>query len=278
MAEERIEVHEFIRCPEGGCEGLCSVCHLNEDCPIHEPAAPEAAPRKDQYTPEMFSAARKRAHEDWVNDSPAEPRKDLVCEEGLRFTSWGRVPFDDPLRKRGDIVGRRTLADGRLEYLCHNEAMCEPYYLAVNRLPDGWQEKLNPKPSEPPAVPPAQETHKCVNCHESIERIDGIWTTKNSAFCVAGNCLHKPDPPAVPARPATPEEIEAQRDSAYRHGAMRGERQARPRRFQVQFKTAEQDWYRVDEFTTYGQAWRSVFIGESYKVMDLIGVRVVEVS
>jgi hypothetical protein len=72
--------------------------------------------------------------------------------EGLRFTSWGRVPPDDYNYRRGDIVGRRTLPDGRLEYLCHNEAMCEPYYLGVNRLPDGWQEKLNPKHHEPATV------------------------------------------------------------------------------------------------------------------------------
>src|SRR6185437_14700361 len=47
MAEQRIEIHKFEQCPEGGCEGLCSVCHLNEDCPIHEPVAPEAEPRKE---------------------------------------------------------------------------------------------------------------------------------------------------------------------------------------------------------------------------------------
>lgn len=65
-----------------------------------------------------------------------------ISEEGLRFTSWGRVPADDYNHGRMDIVGRRTLADGRFEYLCHNEGLCEPYYIAVNRLPDGWQEKL----------------------------------------------------------------------------------------------------------------------------------------
>lgn len=42
--------------------------------------------------------------------------------------AWSRPPKGT----RGDIVGVRALSDGRTEYLMHNEALCNPYYLAVS--------------------------------------------------------------------------------------------------------------------------------------------------
>ena len=44
---------------------------------------------------------------------------------------WERIPDTDPNKWRRDLIGRRTLADGTTEYLCHNEAMCNPYYTAA---------------------------------------------------------------------------------------------------------------------------------------------------
>ena len=42
--------------------------------------------------------------------------------------SWSRP--DSGVRK--DIIGVRDLPDGRTEYLMHNEALCNTYYIAVS--------------------------------------------------------------------------------------------------------------------------------------------------
>ena len=41
--------------------------------------------------------------------------------------SWGRINMPN----RRDIVAVRTLEDGNREFLVHNEALCNPYYVAI---------------------------------------------------------------------------------------------------------------------------------------------------
>lgn len=57
---------------------------------------------------------------------------------------------------RGDIAGQRILPDGRVQYLMHNEALCEPYYLAL----------YPPKPSaeQPEKLPESMALFLMNNC------------------------------------------------------------------------------------------------------------------
>lgn len=45
--------------------------------------------------------------------------------------NWVRIKGEH----RKDVIGVRSLPDGRLEYLMHNEALCRPYYVAVSASP-----------------------------------------------------------------------------------------------------------------------------------------------
>jgi hypothetical protein len=60
-----------------------------------------------------------------IDSAPSKP----VKPEGLpqeREHSWGRVYISDYA-----TVGQRQMDDGSIQYLCHNEALCNPYYLAT---------------------------------------------------------------------------------------------------------------------------------------------------
>ena len=43
--------------------------------------------------------------------------------------SWAKANITG----RGDIIGFRLDENENIEYLCHNEALCNPYYLAKER-------------------------------------------------------------------------------------------------------------------------------------------------
>ena len=55
---------------------------------------------------------------------------------------WSRP---EPNWRKDDIAGCRLLSDGRREFLMHNEALCWPYYVAI----DGEYVAASPSPKEP---------------------------------------------------------------------------------------------------------------------------------
>jgi hypothetical protein len=79
---------------------------------------------------EAVLAEQQRAAE-----QPRKPEGQPPENEGC----WGRVY----IAGRADIVGQRLMDDGSIEYLCHNEGLCSPYYVATNGKPT--------KPAQPPA-------------------------------------------------------------------------------------------------------------------------------
>lgn len=56
-------------------------------------------------------------------------RLEAAQERSSGALSWAKTSIPG----RGDIIGFRLDEEGNIEYLCHNEALCNPYYLAKER-------------------------------------------------------------------------------------------------------------------------------------------------
>jgi hypothetical protein len=58
--------------------------------------------------------------------------KDKHSKPDAGGISWSRAQYwGSPYTSRPDILGYRTLGDGRRELLMHNKGLCAPYYTAL---------------------------------------------------------------------------------------------------------------------------------------------------